>query len=200
MRAELSGIQARRPGPRPALLLDRDGTVTEDRNYARTAEEIVLLPGAGRAIRALNEAGVAVVLITNQSGVGRGLFSLDDLTRQHQELARQLALERATLDGIYFCPHHPEDQCACRKPGRALLDEAAADLELDLARSWMVGDREEDLALAQYGLAGGLLVLTGLGTATAERLGTTLRREWIFPDLEAAVAYALGPGTRPARG
>ena len=191
MKADLPPMADRRPGPRPAVLLDRDGTVTEDRNYARTAAEIVLLPGAGRAIRALNAAGVAAVLVTNQSGVGRGYFTLADLALQHQALMHLLAREGATLDGIYFCPHRPEDGCACRKPGGALVAEAAADLELDLTRSWVVGDRAEDLRLAEHGLAGGLLVRTGLGSDTAQRLGDTLRPEWIFPDLEAAVGYVL---------
>jgi len=179
------------------VLLDRDGTVTEDRGYARTAEEIVLLPGAGRAIRALNQAEVATVLVTNQSGVGRGYFTLADLALQHQALVRLLAGEGAVLDAIYFCPHRPEDHCACRKPGAALVEEAAADLELDLAASWVVGDRADDLLLARHGLAGGLLVRTGQGAATAESLRATLRADWIFPDLEAAVAYVLGQIPRP---
>jgi histidinol-phosphate phosphatase family protein len=197
MKAEIPGTAIPGPTPRPAVLLDRDGTVTEDRGYARTAEEIVLLPGAGRAIRALNQAEVAVVLVTNQSGVGRGYFTLADLALQHQALVRLLALEGAVLDGIYFCPHRPEDRCACRKPGAALVEEAAADLELDLARSWVVGDRADDLLLAQHGLAGGLLVRTGQGAATWESFRATLRADWSFPDLEAAVAYVLGQIPRP---
>jgi D-glycero-D-manno-heptose 1,7-bisphosphate phosphatase len=179
------------PGLRPAVFLDRDGTVIEDRNYARTAAEIVLLDGAGDAISALNRALVPAVLISNQSGVGRGFFTLADLSLQHAELARQLAAWGAVLDGIYICPHRPEEGCACRKPGPALIEQAAVELGLDLGLSWMVGDKAEDLALAERGLAGAVLVRTGRGAETADRLAGSLMPARVVPDLRAAVALVL---------
>jgi D-glycero-D-manno-heptose 1,7-bisphosphate phosphatase len=176
---------------RTAVFLDRDGTLTEERGYARTAEEIALLPGAGAAVRALNQAGLAAVLVTNQSGVGRGLFSLADLAAQHAALANLLAAAGAALDGIYFCPHRLEDGCDCRKPGPALLRQAATELGLDLARSWVIGDRADDLALAAHGLRGALLVRTGYGAGTAAALGERLDPAHVFDDLRTAVDYLL---------
>jgi histidinol-phosphate phosphatase family protein len=187
------------PGRRPAVFLDRDGTITEDRGYARTAAEIVLLPGAGAAVRTLNRAGVAAVLVTNQSGVGRGFFTLEDLAAQHAELERLLAAHGAALAGIYFCPHHPAAGCPCRKPGPALVTRAAAELGLDLRRSFVVGDRAEDLALARWGLAGGLLVGTGRGPETIAELGSALAPDRVFPDLGAAVAHVLQALARAPR-
>jgi histidinol-phosphate phosphatase family protein len=173
------------------VFLDRDGTLIEDRHYARSASEIVLLPGAGEAVQALNRAGVAAVVISNQSGVGRGYFTLADLALQHAELARQLAAEGGALDGIYICPHRPDEGCACRKPGGALVAQAAAELGLDLAKSWIVGDKPEDLAVAALGLAGAFLVGTGHGAETAARLTGEIAPEAVVPDVRAAVSQVL---------
>ena len=176
---------------RPAVFLDRDGTLIEDRHYARLASEIVLLPGAGEAVKALNRAGVAAVVVSNQSGIARGYFTHGDLALQHAELARQLAAEGGALDGIYVCPHHPDEGCACRKPGGALVAQAAAELGLDLAKSWIVGDKPEDLAVAAHGLAGAFLVRTGRGAETAARLAGEIAPEVVVPDVRAAVRQVL---------
>ncbi len=177
---------------RPACFLDRDGTLTEERGYARTPEEVVLLPGAGAAVRLLNQAGAAAVVISNQSGVGRGYFSMEDLAAQHKKLRELLAAEGAGLDAIYACPHHPQAGCDCRKPETALLSLAARELDLDLARSWLVGDREEDLEAGERGAAGGLLVRTGYGEATLHRASRrAIAPDRIFADVEAAVGHLV---------
>jgi histidinol-phosphate phosphatase family protein len=177
---------------RPACFLDRDGTLTEERGYARTAEEILLLPGAAAAVRLLNERGVAAVVVTNQSGVGRGYFTLEDLAAQHEKLRALLAAEDATLDGIYACPHHPDAECDCRKPQTALIQLAARELDLDLGRSWMVGDREEDLMLGERGAAGGILVRSGYGNlALSELKPVSLDPARVFADVLAAVTHLI---------
>jgi histidinol-phosphate phosphatase family protein len=176
---------------RPAVFLDRDGTLTEERGYAATPAEIVLLPGAGAAVRALNHAGVAAVLITNQSGVGRGLFTLDDLHAQHERLRALLRAEDAQLDGIYFCPHRPEENCRCRKPSPGLVESAARELDLDLARSFVIGDRADDVLLGERWTAGGILVLTGYGRDMLAEGAVIEGRVAVFPEVSAAVQHAL---------
>jgi len=174
---------------RPACFLDRDGTLTEEREYARRAEDIVLLAGAAAAVRLLNRSGVAAVVISNQSGVGRGYFTLEDLAAQHEKLRELLGAEGARLDRIYFCPHRPDEGCACRKPATGLLARAARDLDVDLQRSWMVGDRAEDVAAGERGAAGGLLVRTGYGERT---LGEgAVAADLALPDVLAAVRHLL---------
>ncbi|MFF2816317.1 D-glycero-alpha-D-manno-heptose-1,7-bisphosphate 7-phosphatase [Kitasatospora cineracea] len=137
---------------RPAVLLDRDGTLTEPRHYPSSPAELVLQPGIGAPLRGLRELGVALVVVTNQSGLARGLFTPQDLDAMHRHLRSRLRALGVRLDGIYHCPHHPDGtvpelavRCRCRKPGPGLLLRAAEDLHLDLARSWMVGDFASDV-------------------------------------------------------
>ena len=144
---------------RPAVFLDRDGTIIEDVGFLRDLSHIDLLPWAPNAIRALNDAGYAVVVITNQSGVGRGLFDEVHVRATHAALDRLLATGGARVDGYYYCPHYPKSAdpryggaCDCRKPAPGLLRRAAADLDLDLPASWMVGDWWRDV---EAGLAAG---------------------------------------------
>lgn len=165
------------PARRPAVFLDRDGTLNEEVDFLARAEELVLIPGAAQAVRALNEAGFAAVLVTNQSGLARGLFSASALEAIHARLALELGRAGAHLDAIYVCPHHPSEgspplrrDCDCRKPAPGLLVRAARELDLDLERSWVVGDAERDLeAGAALGLPG-ILVETGKGRAELERM------------------------------
>lgn len=186
---------------RPACFLDRDGTLTEERGYARTADQVALLPGAAEAVALLNQAGVAAVLISNQSGIGRGYFTAEDLAAQHEKLRELLAGEGARLDGMYTCPHHPDAGCDCRKPAPGLLTRAARELDLDLPHSWMVGDREEDVAAGERGAAGGLLVRTGYGedTLRSAPLGR-IAPDRVFADLLAAVRHLLAGEWRKAGG
>jgi D-glycero-D-manno-heptose 1,7-bisphosphate phosphatase len=145
---------------RPAVFLDRDGTLNIDRSYLTRPEQFELLPGVGAAIRRLREAGFACVVVTNQSAVGRGMMTEADLVRVHHELARLLHAEGASVDAIYHCPFHvdhPE-----RKPAPGMLLRAAAELDIDLASSWMVGDSLRDVEAGQRaGCRGSILVRTG---------------------------------------
>ena len=138
--------------PQPAVFLDRDGTLIEERGYPAREADIVPLPGVGRALQRLADAGFLRVVLTNQSGVARGLFTEEDLDRLHADLQRKLAEHGGALDAIYYCPHHPEGRaaaysfaCTCRKPARGLLDVALAEQRVDLARSVFIGDAPRDL-------------------------------------------------------
>ncbi|HEX9020654.1 MAG TPA: HAD family hydrolase [Nitrospirota bacterium] len=151
-----------------AVFLDRDGTVNEEVGYLSDLGKLRLIPGAGAAIRRLNEAGLTVVLVTNQSGVARGYFPESFVHETHALLADMLKEEGARLDGIYFCPHHPTAgdsgytvACDCRKPGTGLIDRAARDLALDIRNSYVVGDKWSDVELGQRAGAHTVLVRTG---------------------------------------
>jgi D-glycero-D-manno-heptose 1,7-bisphosphate phosphatase len=153
---------------RPAVFLDRDGTIIEDVGFLRDVAQIDLLPWAPHAIRQLRDAGYAIVVITNQSGVGRGYYDEAHVRATHQALDALLAESGAQVDAYYYCPHYPESVdpryagvCDCRKPASGLLHRAAVDLQLDLSRSWMVGDWWRDV---QAGAGAGtrtILIRTG---------------------------------------
>jgi D-glycero-D-manno-heptose 1,7-bisphosphate phosphatase len=142
----------------PAVFFDRDGTLMRDAAYASRPAQVELLPGAADAVRALAADGFVVLLITNQSGIGRGYYSPDDYERVHARLVELLAESGARLDGEYHCPHAPDEGCDCRKPGTALFERAARDHDVELSDSWCLGDRWRDVAPAQVLGATGLLV------------------------------------------
>ncbi len=158
---------------RPAVLIDRDGTVNVNVHHLHRIEDLQLIPGAGEAIAKLNTAGYPVIVITNQSAVARGLLSERHLAKIHDTLQHLLSAFNAHIDGIYYCPHHPDEGegvyrtlCTCRKPAPGLLLQAAAEHDLDLTRSIMIGDNLSDL---QAGWAAGCqsaLVQTGYGEHT----------------------------------
>jgi histidinol-phosphate phosphatase family protein len=176
---------------RPAVFLDRDGTLIEDRGYLRDPDQVALLPGASGAVRRLDLAGLPVVVVTNQSGIARGLLTEDDYLATARRLDALLAADGARLAGHYHCPHLPEvsGPCECRKPGALLYRQAAADLALDLTRSWWVGDRVRDVAAARELGGRGILVLTGAGVAETK---TPAARDWpSVPDLAAAARVIL---------
>jgi len=152
---------------RPAVFLDRDGTLIEDPGFLHEAERVALIPGAADAVARLNRAGFAVVTVSNQSGIARGLFGERDYRAVEARLADLLAERGATLDGSYFCPHHPNytGPCDCRKPGTALFERAARELGLDLARSWWIGDRVRDVVPGRRLRGQSVLVETGFGGA-----------------------------------
>src|SRR3972149_1417490 len=138
-----------------AVFLDRDGTLNEEVGYVNHIERFYLLPRAGQAIRLLNQHGWKAVVITNQSGVARGYFPESLIHQIHQKMQNLLRKEGAHLDGIYYCPHHPDigippyrQQCRCRKPATGLIEEAGKDLDLDPSRSYTVGDRGADIEFA----------------------------------------------------
>ena len=189
---------------RAAVFLDRDGTLLDELGYLGDPDELLLLPGAADGVRALADAGWAVVVLTNQSGIARGLFTESDLAAVHARLERELARAGARLDGILHCPHHPEHGppelqrvCACRKPAPGLFTEAALRWSLDLEQSWSVGDSARDLEAGdRAGVAGGILVLTGKGRATLAELGPEERARWRTARDLPEVARMLGSAPR----
>ena len=155
---------------RRAVFMDRDGTLSHEVGYVNHASRFRLFPYTVDAVRLLNRAGLAAVVVTNQAGVARGYFPESVIHEVHGALEAAMAAGDARLDGIYYCPHHPSVgeppyrlDCDCRKPRPGLLRRAAADLDLDLSRSWVVGDRHGDLQLAWNVGARGVLVKSGYG-------------------------------------
>ena len=152
-----------------AVFLDRDGTIIEDVAYLRDREQVRLLPGAANAIKRLNASGFLAIVVTNQSGIARGLLSRNDYQLAERRVDELLAQEGARLDAHYFCPHLPEltGPCDCRKPGALLYRQAAEQFHIDLRRSWWVGDRMRDVVPANTLGGRGLLVLSAAGQAEA---------------------------------
>lgn len=185
---------------RPAVFLDRDGTINEQMGYINHLSRFHLLPRVGEAIRLLNEQRIPVVVTTNQSGLARGYFPESLLTAVHAKMVEELAAAGARLDGIYVCPHHPEAKeerfrlaCTCRKPKTGLFTQAATELGLDLAKSYVVGDRWSDLKAAAACGAKGVLVLTGYGRGDRDYIGPgqTVQPHWVAEDLYDAVVWIL---------
>lgn len=180
---------------KPAVFLDRDGTIIEDTRYLHDPEKVKLLPGAAAAIKRLNGAGYLVVVVTNQSGIARGFYTVADYEAVQRQLRALLTAHGARLDGAYFCPHHPRftGPCECRKPGVKLFRDAQQALDIDLAQSWWVGDRVSDVQPAEsLGAASdhAILVATGEGNlhqGLARALGVT-----VVADLARAVDEILG--------
>jgi D-glycero-D-manno-heptose 1,7-bisphosphate phosphatase len=182
---------------RPAVFFDRDGTLIEDVHYLSDPRELRLIPGAVDGLRRLRNAGYACVIVTNQSAIGRGLITTDDLERIHEEMERLMRQEGAFLDGIYFCPLSPEQnddrEPSERKPGPGMLIRAARELGLDLARSWMVGDKISDVAAGQRaGCVASIGVRTGKG---CEGDASILHQPFpLVDDIRAAVDLILSAG------
>jgi D-glycero-D-manno-heptose 1,7-bisphosphate phosphatase len=177
------------------VILDRDGTVNVEKNYLTDPVDMELLPGAAAGLRRMRELGLGLVLITNQSAVGRGVIDRSGLDRIHGRLCALLADAGVSLDGIYVCPHHPAENCACRKPKTALVALAARELDFDPARSFVIGDKACDIVLGQRVGATTLLVLTGYGAATKAEGG--VRPDLVVQDLEEAaeaIAHLLAEG------
>ena len=186
--------------PRAAVFLDRDGTLTEEVGYVNHPRRLRLLPRAAEAVRRLNAAGVAAVVVTNQTGVARGYVSENLCHAINAELVAQLKRAGAQLDGIYVCLHHPTEgrppyraDCDCRKPRPGLLVRAAADLGLDLTTSTVVGDKASDVAVAPAVGARSVLVLTGYGLGEWEyhRDRFPTLPDHVAEDLLDAVEWAL---------
>lgn len=159
------------PGTRrQAVFLDRDGTIMEDPGFVNDPAQVKLLPGAAQAIRRFNQAGLAVVVVTNQSGIARGVITVPQYEAVEARLEALLAGGGARLDRVYYCPHHPDitGPCDCRKPGTKLFRDAATALNLDLGRSFYVGDRITDIEPARALAGRGILVRTGHGAENAQ--------------------------------
>ena len=169
-----------------AVFLDRDGVINEEVNYLRRPADFRLLPRAAAAIRLLRKHGWRVIVVTNQSGVMRGYYTDGDVTAIHERMRRDLARAKTQVDAVYFCPHHPDDGCDCRKPRTLLFERAAADLSLDLAASYFVGDKLTDLLPGRTLGGHSALVLTGYGRQALE----LARQRGFQPDYVADNLYS----------
>lgn len=181
-------------GTKRAVFIDRDGTLNVEKEYLFRIDECEFIPGVAGAVRRLNDADWLVVVVTNQSGVARGYYGEQDVAALHRHMAAELARQGARVDGWYYCPHHPTGnqpynrQCDCRKPLPGMLVQAARELDIDLSRSWMVGDKLADIAAGQAAGCRPVLVRTGYGHQEAARLPAGVP---VCDDLAAAVALIL---------
>lgn len=183
-----------------AVFLDRDGTINEQMGYLNHLSRFVMLPQAAAGIRLLNEQDIPVFVVTNQSGLARGYFPSSLIDEIHARMNELLAGEGASVDGIYICPHHPEAKeekyrlaCNCRKPKPGLFQQAAAEHDIDLAASFVVGDRWSDLKAAAACHATGVLVLTGYGRGDRDYIGPTqsIQPAHVAEDLFDAASWII---------
>jgi D-glycero-D-manno-heptose 1,7-bisphosphate phosphatase len=173
------------------IILDRDGVINEDSDeYIKSPEEFIPIPGSLEAITRLNHAGYMVLVATNQSGIARGLFSMETLNQIHDKLKQLLNAYGGRIDGIFFCPHGPEDKCHCRKPQPGLYEEIAQRLDIDLFEVPAVGDSLRDLQAAQLVGATPILVRTGKGERTLDK-GEGLEGIAVYADLADYVDHLL---------
>jgi D-glycero-D-manno-heptose 1,7-bisphosphate phosphatase len=183
---------------KPAVFLDRDGTLIEDVGYLDSLSRIAFYPWTVDAIRMLNRAGLPVVVVTNQSGVARGMFDVALVTETHRAIDARLAAGGARVDAYYYCPHHPDGpvaafarSCDCRKPGRGMIDQATAHLGLDPAQSFVVGDTWTDVQLGHAVGARSILVRTGKGLDQEREPVGGASAEAVVDNLAAAVGWIL---------
>lgn len=181
------------------MFIDRDGTLNEERDFLTDPGDLQLIPGAGSAVRALNQAGVTTCVISNQSGVARGYLTEETLARIHNQLMSNLEAEGATINRIYYCPHHPDEgipqyriECDCRKPKPGMLQQASAEFGLDLSRSFVIGDKLDDIRAGRSVSAKTILVLTGYGRHSLERsVAEQVVPDHVSPSIREAVDYVL---------
>jgi D-glycero-D-manno-heptose 1,7-bisphosphate phosphatase len=191
---------------RPAVFLDRDGTMIHEVQFLRRYEDVTWFPSTIDAIRLLNRAGFLVCVTTNQSGIGRGLYSEADVLQIHARMTDALVTSDARIDAWFYCPHHPEaavealrQVCECRKPSTGMIQSASRQFAIDLSRSFVVGDRITDVGLAARAGARGVLVRTGYGENTIrEHDGVVPGASLVAENLMQATAWILGERARAA--
>lgn len=170
----------------PAVFLDRDGTLIEEVNYLSRIDDLRLFPFTAEAVRQLKDAGFLILIVTNQSGIGRGIYDEAAMEAIHDRI--QVDLDNA-IDAFYFCPHLPCDGCRCRKPGLGMIEAALSDFEIDLERSWMIGDKKIDVQTGNNAGTRTAFVLTGYGSQ--HRASLENEPDIIAPDLGDAVRQII---------
>ena len=179
------------------IFLDRDGTINEEIDFLTSPDSLNLIDGSARAIREANECGFKVFVITNQSGIARGILTEENLAEIHSALLNKLALHNAHIDAIYYCPHHPDAVdvkyrvvCDCRKPGTGMLMKAVQEFGIDLERSYVIGDRMIDVQTGNNSGATSILVLTGYGRKELELCAeNNIDISFVASDLGAAIRH-----------
>jgi D-glycero-D-manno-heptose 1,7-bisphosphate phosphatase len=191
-------VTGRSASGQPAVFLDRDGTLIKDIGYLRLPSEVSFYPWSIDAVRALNHAGLSVVVTTNQSGVGRGIFTEPMIEDVHRHISSQIEAGGGHIDAYYYCPHHPDAElpdyrmrCDCRKPACGMITRASADLGLDPAKSFGVGDKWIDVGAARAAGARSILVRTGYGAAQEGKPPLDLTADAVVDNLVEAVSWIL---------
>ncbi|MBJ6723261.1 D-glycero-beta-D-manno-heptose 1,7-bisphosphate 7-phosphatase [Geomesophilobacter sediminis] len=191
-------------GTRKAVFLDRDGTINVEVEYLSRVEDFQFIPGAPLAIKSLKEAGFLLVVVTNQSGIGRGYYDETALERVHRFMHEELEKFGVSIDACYFCPHHPEHgvgpyriDCACRKPLPGMLLQAAHDLNIDLAASYMIGDKLADVKAGLKAGCSSILVQTGYGAKDVARLPAGVAT---YPDILSAAEAIIAQSNEEKAG
>lgn len=177
--------------PRRFVLLDRDGTIIHDKHYLADPDGVELIAGAAQGMRVLRDLGFGIVVVTNQSGIGRGFFTIEAQHRIHERMCALLAEEGVGVDGIYICPHTPEQDCTCRKPLPGLAEQALKDHGFDPETAIVIGDKRADIELGKAIGALSILVRTGKGAAE-EAKGKAGAADHIVDDLAAAARLIAG--------
>jgi D-glycero-D-manno-heptose 1,7-bisphosphate phosphatase len=182
----------------PAVFVDRDGTLIEEVGYLDRVDRVALYPWTVDAVRALNRAGLPIVLVSNQSGIARGFFTEAVVDQVHARMASLLEAGGAHIDAYYYCPHHPDGKmpgyrraCDCRKPNRGLVDRAVTELNVDAERSFVIGDRWVDVGLAQTMGGRGVLVRTGYGADEERRPLPNLAADAVVDNFAGAASWIL---------
>ena len=183
-----------------AIFMDRDGTISHEVGYVNHPNRFSVMDFSGKAIQMINASDYLAIVVTNQAGVAHGYFTIDMVDVVHNKMKQQLAIDGATIDAIYFCPHHPrglieeyKKDCYCRKPNPGLLEKAQKDFDIDLTSSFMIGDKISDIELARRVGAKGVMVMTGygLGEYTYQREQWKVDPDYIAEDLLSAVKWIL---------
>jgi len=172
-----------------AIFIDRDGTIAKDVPYCSRPEDFELLPRVAEGIKSVNEHGFKVVVITNQSGIARGYFTEETLAKIHDKMRRELAKQGAHIDAIYYCPHHPDGNCECRKPKPKMLLQATSDLNVDLGQSYVIGDNDMDIEMGKN--VGCKTVLIGDKTKQREMNKQTPCPDYTASSVSAAVQWVI---------
>ena len=169
---------------RAFVVLDRDGTIIVERHYLSAPDQVELIPGVGPSLLAMSRLGLGLLIVTNQSGIGRGYFDQARLEQVHNRLRSLLKAKGVQLDAIYFCPHLPEDSCSCRKPETGMMERAVGQIGLDPSVSYVVGDNQADIELGRRMGATTLLVRTGYGAQTE----ATAQSDYVVDDITGAAS------------
>lgn len=159
---------------RPAIFVDRDGTLIEEVNFLSRVEDLIVFPFTPPAIRSLKDAGFLVIVLTNQSGIGRGIYTVDDMHAVHDAIQTEVG---GLIDAFYYCPHLPDEGCSCRKPNLGMIEAAQRDFDIDMSGSWMIGDKNLDVWIAENAGIRSAMVMTGYGpshVSTLERPATVV--------------------------
>jgi D,D-heptose 1,7-bisphosphate phosphatase len=176
---------------RTAVFLDRDGTINYDPGYLGDPEKFEFLPGVTEALKRLQHSGFFIFVVSNQSGIARGFFGEEDLKKIHDNMVLALLSRGVKLNGIYYCPHHPDDRCSCRKPSPKMVLDAAESYRIDLESSYFIGDRATDIETGRNAGCRTILVLTGEGKETLSQLAPGQQPDFVASDLGAATQWIL---------